>query len=301
MNHMSVTTKIESPFGIYLESRKRLVNEQLEKIVEEGPQDHSLRKLADSLKYTLLADGKRMRPLLSIAVYELFKNDIEEIIEPACAIELIHAASLMLDDLPCMDDAEYRRGRQSNHRVFGEATTILASAALFVGAFKIFSKIESVKINPIVKETADSLGRLGLIRGQFLDIESFRSLKTVDELETAYYLKSGLLFENAVKIGALMGGANTEQLEILQKFGRDFGLAFQIRDDINDYILSREESGKDERIDVRNQKPTYVSLLGLAGAEEALQKIILGIKKDLEAIHLDTAKLFDFINLISDN
>ena len=271
MNHMSVTTKIESPFGIYLESRKRLVNEQLEKIVEEGPQDHSLRKLADSLKYTLLADGKRMRPLLSIAVYELFKNDIEEIIEPACAIELIHAASLMLDDLPCMDDAEYRRGRQSNHRVFGEATTILASAALFVGAFKIFSKIESVKINPIVKETADSLGRLGLIRGQFLDIESFRSLKTVDELETAYYLKSGLLFENAVKIGALMGGANTEQLEILQKFGRDFGLAFQIRDDINDYILSREESGKDERIDVRNQKPTYVSLLGLAGAEEALQ------------------------------
>ena len=150
-------------------------------------------------------------------------------------------------------------------------------------------------------ETADSIGRLGLIRGQFLDLESFRSLKTIEELETAYYLKSGLLFENAVKIGALMGGVNQEQLEALQKFGRDFGLAFQIRDDINDCVLSREESGKDERADIRNQKPTYVSLLGLDGAKEALEKVVLKTKKDLEVLHLDTARLLDFVSLISNN
>jgi geranylgeranyl diphosphate synthase type II len=298
---MLVATEIDSPFGIYLESRKQLVNKQLVKIIEEGPSDSSLQKLAASLKYTLLADGKRMRPILSIIIYELFKDNVEEIVEPACAVELIHAASLMLDDLPCMDNAEYRRGQEANHRVFGEATTILASAALLVSAFKIFSKIESVKINPIVMETADSLGRLGLIRGQFLDLESFRSITTIKELETAYYLKSGLLFENAVKIGALMGGADQERLEMLQKFGRDFGLAFQIRDDINDCILSREESGKDERLDIRNQKPTYVSLLGLAGAKKSLERIVSRIKKDLKTLPLDTAKLLDFVSLISDN
>lgn len=295
IQHIGLTLDL----SLYLTEKKEVVNRQLTRIIEDEPEVSELRKLVDSIKYTLLGDGKRIRPVLSIMVYELFKKNLEEIVEPACAIELIHSASLMLDDLPCMDNATIRRGKITNHLMFGEATTILASAALWVAAFKIFSKIESVKINPIIMETANSIGRAGLIRGQFLDIESFKKSKTIKELKACYYLKTGVLFENAVKIGALMGNANQKQMIILEKFGRNFGLAYQIRDDILDRTTPVEQSGKDTNIDDRNKKPTYVSLLGIEGAKKTLRKIASELLVDLKMLNLETNRLLDLVIFIS--
>lgn len=288
---MNTTLSNNMEITAYLSTRKVLIDKHLEKILDSGPTNHQLMKLLDSMSYTLIGNGKRMRPIITIAVYELFDKNIEEVIDPACAIELIHSASLVLDDLPCMDNAEYRRGKKANHIVYGEGTAILASAALWVAAFKIFSKIQSVEINSIVRETADSVGHTGLIKGQFIDIESFKKPQTLEELQDCYYLKTGILFQNAAKIGALMGRATKEQGAILEKFGRDFGLAYQVRDDILDVESTLEKTGKDVKIDAKNGKATYVSLLGIKGAKKTLSNMIEKICKDLKHLELDVDQL----------
>jgi geranylgeranyl diphosphate synthase, type II len=282
----------------YMQKRKKMVDTCLARIIDREPQDQHLSALVGSIRYTLEGNGKRLRPILSIMVYELYKDNIDEILEPACAVELIHSASLMLDDLPCMDNARLRRGKKANHLVYGQATTILASAAMWVTAFKIFSQIESVKINPIIMETADSIGRGGLIRGQFLDIQSFNKSQTIEELKACYYLKTGVLFENAVKIGALMGSASKKEMGILEQIGRSFGLAYQIRDDIHDALLSETQTGKDGKIDQKNAKPTYVSLLGINGAKRQLEEVCLAINTDINKLPRDTSHLLDLVGVL---
>lgn len=288
-------TALSNSDGItaYLSARKGLVDKHLGKILNSGPSSRQLAKLLDAMSYTLIGNGKRIRPIITIAVYELFNNKIEAVIDPACAIELIHSASLILDDLPCMDNAEYRRGKKANHIVYGEGTAILASAALWVAAFKIFSDIHSVEINSIVRETADSIGHTGLIKGQFIDIESFKKPQTLKELEDCYYLKTGILFQNAAKIGALMGGAAREQSAILEKFGRDFGLAYQVRDDILDAESTLEKAGKDVKVDIKNGKATYASLLGMEGAKKTLSNMAEKICRNVQCLALDVDQLVE--------
>lgn len=290
---MNTTLSNNAGIATYLSTRKVLIDRHLGKILNSGPSNNQLTKLLDSMSYTLIGNGKRMRPIITIAVYELFNKNIEEVIDPACAIELIHSASLVLDDLPCMDNAEYRRGKKANHIVYGEGTAILASAALWVAAFKIFSEIQSVEINSIVRETADSVGHTGLIKGQFIDIESFKKPQTLEELQDCYYLKTGILFQNAAKIGALMGKATKEQSAVLEKFGRDFGLAYQVRDDILDAESTLEKTGKDIKIDIKNGKATYVSLLGAKDAKKTLSNMIEKICKDLNQLDLGVDQLVE--------
>lgn len=290
---ISITASASDNLKQYLKEKKRVIDFRLVKILNQNEQDESIKSLIASMQYTTLAKGKRLRPILTIAVYELYNKDIEEVIGPACAMEMIHSASLMLDDMPCMDNAKQRRGKKASHLVFGESTTILASAALWVNVFKILSEINSVKINAIVHETAESIGHLGLVQGQFLDLKSFKKSRTIEEIRKSYILKTGALFKNAVKTGALMANVSNKELRVWEKFGKDFGLAFQIRDDIIDAKSSEHNERKDLNIDVKNGKPTYVSLLGVKKAKLELSSMIDSICSDLKKIRKNTTMFIE--------
>ena len=286
-------------FNIYIENRRSLINRELQRIADVELERYGLSKLVQAMQYTVMADGKRLRPLLTIAIYELFDKDIENIIAPACSIELIHSASLMLDDLPCMDNATFRRKKQASHLVFGESATILASAALFTAAFKILSEIDTVKINTIIAETSDAIGDGGLIKGQFMDVETFGKASTIDELTKAYYLKTAVLFELAGKIGTTLAGSNEVQSKEISDLCRNLGLAYQIRDDILDGEQNFQELGKDVKIDEKNSKPTFLSMLGSIEAKSRLNALLEVTEKAIENLskqNLQTTSLELFIN-----
>lgn len=284
----------------YFNEKRQLVNEELKAIFagelkEYGPEEAELVK---AMEYTLMGEAKRLRPLLTIATYELFNKDSRAVAAPACSIELVHTASLMYDDLPCMDNATMRRGKPAHHLVFGEATTILASAALFSAAFKILSEIKSIKINELVSETATAIGGRGLIKGQFMDVKSFGKAKSIEELDRAYYLKTAVLFRLSAKLGALLTNATPEQIKAIEQIGGALGLAFQIRDDVLDAELTLQEAGKDVKIDSKNDKPTYVSILGKDGAKIRLSGMLDGLQVkaiDLKKQNLQTDTLVGYI------
>jgi len=270
------------------------VNECLVSIFERELQQYQLKDLVESMKYTLMGDGKRMRPLLTIAVYEMFNANYHDVIAPACTVELIHTSSLMLDDLPCMDNAVFRRGRKANHTQFSESTTILASAALFSTSFKLLSEIPDIHINELIGDTASAIGGGGLIKGQFMDLASFSEVRTTAELDEMYYLKTGVLFELSAKIGSMVAKADKKTMTEITSIGRDIGCAYQIRDDIIDSLQSTRQSGKDMNLDVRNQKPTYVSILGIEKAQKVYEDILGGIMRRSQKLH-NPASLVEFI------
>lgn len=269
----------------YLEEQKLLVDKHLASLLaEEQHSNEHLKKLYDAMGYTALLPSKRLRPIMAIATHELFTPRTEEVLNLACAVEMIHVASLMLDDLPMMDDAQYRRGEKTNHLVFGEPVTVLASAALWTKVFGILSKVHSVPINEIVGRTAKSIGDTGLVRGQFFDVESFAKTQTIDELKESYALKTGTLFSLAVYMGATLGGANEHERLILEKFGMMFGVAFQIRDDIIDTEQTLAQSGKDRGADSKNKKSNMVSMVGEVRAKAMLGEMIDEMCSSLEKI-----------------
>lgn len=260
--------------------------------------DEKTAKLAESVAYSLLSGGKRIRPAMTLMICEIYKPIDEEAIALATTTELIHTASLMLDDLPSMDNAKYRRGRPTNHIVFGEATTILAAMALWSEAVRILSTIRQVEINDIVRETAETVGQKGLVRGQFLDLHSGESSLTVKELEELSYLKTGVLFKNAAKIGAILGRASESDVAMLEKFGKEFGLAYQIRDDILDVESTEKESGKDVMADAKNGRSTFATVLGVTGAKRLLNDKIGCVSRILDDISRDTSSLDGLVSYL---
>ena len=298
------TTEEHLTVGAYFDQKKRLINDQLEEIFVDELKQYGTGKLVQAMEYTLMGDAKRLRPLLTIAVYSLFKQDNDAIIAPACAVELIHSSSLMLDDLPCMDNATVRRGRKASHLVFGESATILASAALLSCAYKILSEIEKIKINNIIGETADAIGNRGLIKGQFMDVESFNKARTIGELDECYFLKTSVLFYLSAKLGALLANANSEQVDAVGDIGKDLGLTFQIRDDILDAESTMQDIGKDVNIDAKNEKPTYVSILGVEEAKRRFSLQLMDLKarvSSLEKQNLQTNYLLNYIEILIGN
>jgi geranylgeranyl pyrophosphate synthase len=257
----------------YLDTKKALINKELLRILlGMKPKKMSLKSFEESTSHSVIIGGKRIRPILTLAAHEACQGNHPSVLQAACSIELVHAGSLILDDLPCMDNADLRRGQPTNHKLYGESTTILTAAALWVKAFEVLSNIQSPNTNKITSSIATAMGSKGLVQGQLLDLAFFNSVKKVSDLEECYRLKTGVLFGASVSIGALLADASTSQLMALQKFGEQLGIAFQIRDDIIDETQTAEESGKDAHLDVINNKPTYVSLLGLEGARKALKK-----------------------------
>lgn len=281
----------------YLEGLREGIDQHLGTLLAKRypTTDAKAGKLAEAIAYSLVNGGKRIRPIITLAVSGLYRPLNDEAFALALTTELIHTATLMLDDLPSMDDAMYRRGKLANHRVFGESTTILAALALWSEAVRILSTVESVEINEIVRETAESVGRNGLVRGQFLDLDSFRKAQTMEDLEECYLLKTAALFKNAAKIGAVFGHASREEQVLFERFGRTFGFMYQIHDDILDAQSSLEKEGKDVGVDEKNGRTTYVTLLGVAGAQQLMQKKITATLHELERLPYDIRHLIGMV------
>lgn len=230
--------------------------------------------LWNSMRYSVDAGGKRVRPLLVLSTIEALGRDAEPAIAAACAIELVHTFSLIHDDLPALDDDDLRRGRPSNHKVFGEATAILAGDALHALAFRILSTellagYPALSCLRAVRCLADAAVH-GLACGQVADLHAGGRPVSAESVQFIHDRKTGSLFRCAVELGAILGEASTQQAADLDAYATHLGLAFQIADDVIDVTGSRESLGKSPGKDARDGKATYVQLHGIAGARERL-------------------------------
>lgn len=242
-----------------------------------------------AMRYAALGAGKRVRPVLTLAVAELFgAGDEEAVVDAACAVELVHASSLVLDDLPSMDDAELRRGRPTVHRAFGEATALLAAFGLLNLAFQRLADaaqrlhLTRYASEDLVHHLADAIGTGGLIGGQTLDLESTPADLDLERLEYVHSHKTGALFLAAAELGAMTADARRRDLESVGRYAKNLGLAFQIEDDLLDALATPEETGKDVRKDAG--KTTFVSLLGVDGARALADELLAFAIDSLEPL-----------------
>ncbi len=231
------------------------------------------RSLLEAMRYSVMAGGKRLRPALVMATYELFSKDIEKVESLACALEFIHTYSLIHDDLPAMDNDDFRRGKPTNHKVFGEPLAILAGDALLSEAFRLAAMETSTGIESdlgakLVVEISRAVGSAGLVGGQVLDIDAESRIDDRELLEETHRMKTGALIRCCVRTGAIAAGASTDELERLSVFAEKIGLAFQVTDDMLDVTSSLEDLGKSIGKDEQQHKTTYISLMGLEGARE---------------------------------
>jgi geranylgeranyl diphosphate synthase type II len=256
-----------------LNERAGLVEQALGRTVAEG--DGPAQRLFEAMRYSLLAGGKRLRPVLALAACEAAGGAIEAAMGFACAIEMIHSYSLIHDDLPCMDDDDLRRGRPTNHKVYGEAIAVLAGDALLTDAFAVLagSAAPQSALLLTVAELAQAAGSAGMVAGQTIDLLGEGRVMTVEELEYLHGKKTGALFVAAVRGGARLGGADEAQLAALEAYARALGLAFQVIDDILDVEASSEQLGKRTGKDAAHGKNTYPGLLGLERSHELAREL----------------------------
>ena len=234
-------------------------------------------KLAKAMEYSLMAGGKRLRPILLMAAADAVNNSGEKFLTVATSIEMIHTYSLIHDDLPAMDNDDYRRGKLTNHKVFGEATAILAGDALLTLAFEVMTRQEDISpeiLLQVVKEMSTAAGQSGMVGGQSIDIESEGKKINLDTLRKMHLGKTGALFKAAIRSGAILAGANPQQLDALTIYAEKFGLAFQITDDILDVVGDEKNLGKPIGSDTKNNKSTYVTLTSLEEAKNLAQKAV---------------------------
>ncbi|CAH8357950.1 unnamed protein product [Eruca vesicaria subsp. sativa] len=261
--------------------------------------------IEEAVRYSLLAGGKRVRPLLCIAACELVGGDEATAMSSACAVEMIHTNSLIHDDLPCMDNADVRRGKPTNHKVFGEAMAVLAGDTLHALAFETMTVMSSGFISPermvrAVTELAGAIGTKGLVAGQVIDLSS-EGLNPEDagleRLEFIHLHKTAALLEAAAVIGVIMGGGTDEEIEKLRKYARCIGLLFQVVDDILDVTKSTEELGKSAGKDAIAGKLTYPRLIGLEKSRELAEKLRREAEEQL--LGFDSVKATPLVALAS--
>lgn len=256
----------------------------------------------ESMLYSLEAGGKRIRPLLLFATLKAFDVKPEKGIHAAAAIEMIHTYSLIHDDLPSMDNDDLRRGKPTNHKVFGDAIAILAGDALLTYSFQLISESAHVDAETkirLVNEIAKAAGPEGMVGGQVADMNGENQQLSLEELEYIHIHKTGKLLIASVKAGAILAGADADQLETLALFAHHLGLAFQIRDDILDLEGSEEKIGKKIGSDEHNHKSTYPSLLTMDGAKKALAHHIEMAKGNLKQTGINTRLLEEITDLVA--
>ncbi len=269
----------------YLKEKKRLVDEFLDDYLPKA--DIHPKILHEAMRYSLFAGGKRVRPILAIAACEAAGGNIDTALPAASAIELIHTYSLIHDDLPAMDNDDYRRGRPTNHKKYGEAIAILAGDALLTTAFdvladrKLNSRIDSDALIYIIKTLASASGSTGMVGGQAADIQASGKEVNLPEVEYIHIHKTGALIRASVCIGAIAGNASKDEFHVLTRYGECIGLAFQIADDILDIEGNKDETGKDIGSDIAKEKVTYPSVIGISESKN-LAKELIG--KAIEAI-----------------
>lgn len=230
------------------------------------------------MHYALTSPGKRLRPVLTLAVAEMFGTQVRSVVDLACSVEMVHACSLILDDLPSMDNARLRRGRATVHIEFGEGVAILASFALFNRAFELVAEsghrlaLSRYTTEDISHHLATSIGTGGLIGGQALDLESRQEDLDLERLEYIHSHKTGALFIAAGEMGAMAADARRRDLDLVSRFAKNLGLAFQITDDVLDVTGTTEEIGKEAGSD--GDKVTFVKLLGVEGSQLLVKELL---------------------------
>jgi geranylgeranyl diphosphate synthase type II len=261
----------------YLQDRQKIVEEALEQYLPG--EDNIPADIYKAVRYSVFNGGKRIRPILCLAAAEAVGGDLGPAIPVACALELIHSYSLIHDDLPAMDNDDFRRGKPACHKIFGENVAILAGDALLTEAFVLLSHVEKVRLSAerrlaVIQEIAQAAGISGMVGGQALDVLSGKSVSDENTLYEIHRRKTGALIVAAVKSGAIIFNARKDKIQALAEYGINLGLAFQIADDILNVEGDRELMGKETGSDAAHDKLTYPSLLGLDLAKEKLAKYI---------------------------
>jgi geranylgeranyl diphosphate synthase type II len=261
----------------YLQDRQKIVEEALEHYLPG--EDNIPADIYKAVRYSVFNGGKRIRPILCLAAAEAVGGDLGQAIPVACALELIHSYSLIHDDLPAMDDDDFRRGKPTCHKVFGENIAILAGDALLTEAFVLLSHMEKVRLSAerrlaVIQEIAQAAGIHGMVGGQALDVLSVKFVSDENTLHEIHRSKTGALIVAAVKSGAIIFNVRKDKIQALAEYGINLGLAFQIADDILNVEGDRELMGKETGSDAAHNKLTYTSLLGSDLAKEKLAKYI---------------------------
>lgn len=275
MNTDMLSDRFHTKFSWYVDR----INEQLDKIskVPNSPQ----KSVYEAMRYSLMAGGKRIRPILCVAVAEMLGGNVEEAIKAACAIECIHTYSLIHDDLPCMDNDDLRRGKPTCHKVFPENIALLAGDGLLNMAFEILSSNsinidDSVRIK-LIRALSKASGTEGMIGGQVIDLEGENKTDmTLDKLINMHAHKTGALIQVSTEMGCILGNISDSgslKFDYIHDFSSRVGLTFQIKDDILDVIGNRASLGKNIGSDAESGKNTFVTILGLSNAEEYLESL----------------------------
>lgn len=287
------------PFSDYLTSQRDLIEGKLKAFFQTPHVAHE--SLYQAAQYALLGGGKRVRPILAMAVAEALGAINEKSLIPACALELVHAYSLIHDDLPCMDDDDFRRGKPTVHKAFTEAHAVLAGDFLLTKAFELLASAPHLSAEQkvdLVRLLASGAGGDGMIAGQILDIESEGKHISIEQLQQIHQYKTGALITTSVLFGAIIGNANLEQTKILKLFAEDIGLAFQIVDDILDVTENLKRKDTHYSSDIKNNKSTYVSLIGMDRGKEIVNELFLSAQTKLDTLFLETTRLKELTSLI---
>ncbi|MBR2094832.1 MAG: polyprenyl synthetase family protein [Fibrobacter sp.] len=245
-------------------------------------------RLHEAMRYSMFAGGKRLRPGLAKATFDMFGGKGDKIWLATSALEMLHTFSLIHDDLPCVDNDDYRRGKLTSHKKFGEATAVMAGDALCVHAFELMGKTGNAKA---IELLAHLLGTYGMIGGEMTDIECEGKAVDLEIVDYIHYHKTAALIEASLLVGAMLAGASEKDMEVIRNYGRSIGLAFQIVDDILDIVSTTEELGKDAGSDVENGKATYPSIVGLEKSRERARELYEESIKVLDGLKCDTSIL----------
>lgn len=285
-------------FEQYLRDKKQLVEDRMIGYLNRLNAPATLK---ESMLYSISAGGKRLRPILALAVMESFQKDPEFVLDAACAIEFVHTYSLIHDDLPSMDNDDYRRGKLTSHKVYGEAQAILAGDALLTESFSLVT--DNVFLNAdqkvrLLSVLSRAAGAEGMVGGQVEDLEGENKELSLKELESIHEKKTGKMLECSVLTGGIAADATEGELLALQLYARHIGIAFQIQDDILDITGNQDELGKPIGSDEANLKTTYPKLLGLDGAQKEMENHIRISLEHLGKINRNTgilASIADYI------
>ena len=275
-----MSPNLNMPLGTYLDTRKKIIDEALLRYIPG--EDNYPPVIFKALHYSLFAGGKRIRPILCLASAEALGGNIELILPVACALELIHTYSLIHDDLPAMDDDDYRRGRLTSHKVFGENMAILAGDALLTEAFHLMSdrglteKIAPEKLISVIHDIAGAAGYFGMVGGQVVDVQSEGEAVDTGVLNFIHTRKTGAMITAAVKAGAVLANAGEVELNALTSYGRHVGLAFQIADDILNVEGDQKLMGKGTGSDTKRGKVTYPALVGMDASRKKAGDLVEG-------------------------
>ena len=245
-------------------------------------------RLHEAMRYSMFAGGKRLRPGLAKAAFDMFGGKGDKIWLATSALEMLHTFSLIHDDLPCVDNDDYRRGKLTSHKKFGEATAVMAGDALCVQAFELMGRAGDARA---IEVLAHLLGTYGMIGGEMTDIECEGKKVDLEIVDYIHYHKTAALIEASLQVGAMLAGADDKSIEAVRNYGRSIGLAFQIVDDILDIVSTTEELGKDAGSDIEKGKATYPSIVGLENSRAKAKELYDESLKALDSLECDTSIL----------